>query len=74
VTKQAVPPMKLEIGSARKTPFAPSPATAGSHKVSGITITAFLSSEKKIACFAFPSPVNTLCPANCRDIKQKPKK
>ena len=49
VTKQAVPPMKLEIGSARKTPVVPRPAISGRSKVSGITIITFLSREKKMA-------------------------
>ena len=74
VTKHAVPPIKLETGSARKTPFTPSPAIWGKSSVSGTTITAFRNREKKIACFAFPSPVKTVCPANCKDIKQNPKK
>ncbi len=40
--------MALETGSARNTPFTPNP-TFGSSSVSGATITALRSSEKKIA-------------------------
>ena len=50
VPKQAIPPTKLEMGSARKTPVVPSPATVGSHRVSGMTMTALRSREKKMAC------------------------
>ena len=74
VTKQAMPPIKFEIGSAKNTPFTPRLAMWGRMRVSGTTITAFLSREKKIACLAFPRPVKTVCPENCRDIKQNPKK
>ena len=74
VTKQAVPPMKLETGSARKTPFIPSPPTVGSHSVSGMTMIAFRSREKNTACFAFPSAVNVDYPANYSDIIKIPKK
>lgn len=66
--------MKLETGSARKTPFVPSPPTVGSHSVSGMTMIAFRSKEKNTACFAFPSAVNVDCPANCSDIIKIPKK
>ena len=38
VVKQAMPPTKLEMGSARNTPVVPSPATVGSQMVSGMTI------------------------------------
>lgn len=50
VIKQAIPPIALEMGSARKTPSTPNP-NLGSKSVSGVTITAFRSNEKKIACF-----------------------
>ena len=50
VVKQAMPPTKLEMGSARNTPVVPSPATVGSQMVSGMTMMAFRNSEKKIAC------------------------
>ena len=63
--------MKLETGSARKTPFVPSPPIVGSHSVSGITMIAFRSKEKNTACFAFPSAVNVDCPANCSDISRR---
>ena len=39
----------MEIGSAAKTPFTPSPATRGSTSVSGTTMNAFRRSEKKTA-------------------------
>ena len=53
VKKQAVPPITLDIGSARNTPCTPKP-TAGRSRVRGTTIKAFLNSEKKMACFASP--------------------
>ena len=54
VTKQAVPPTTLEIGSARNTPSVPRPPTAGSSRVSGITMITFRNREKKTACFERP--------------------
>ena len=72
VIKHAVPPMTFETGSAIKTPSTPN--QYGRIIVNGITINTFLSSEKIIACFVFPSPVNTYCPVNCNAINTKPKK
>ena len=63
VIKHANPPIALEIGSAIKTPFTPSPIE-GNSNVNGTTITTFLNNENVIAYFAFPSPWNTDCPAN----------
>ena len=59
VIKQAAPPIKFEIGSARKTPFAFRPKQCGKIRISGTTITALRKMEKKIACFDFPSAVKT---------------
>ena len=53
VTKEAVPPIRLEMGSAAKTPLTAGVKNRGSHSVRGMTMKAFLSSEKKIACFDF---------------------
>ena len=66
--------MKLETGSARKTPFVPSPPTVGSHSVSGMTMIAFRSREKNTACFAFPSAVNVDCPVKLQRHLKIPKK
>lgn len=74
VQKQAIPPITLEIGSARKTPMTPRPPMCGRSIVNGTTMTTFLNIEKKIAFFAFPSEVNAHCPENCRAIMKKPKK
>ena len=74
VIKQAAPPIKLEMGSARKTPMTPRPATWGRIKVSGTTMIIFRNREKKIACLAFPRDLNTLCPAIWKAIIKKPKK
>ena len=73
VTKHASPPIALEIGSAKNTPFTPKPII-GSKIVSGNTINAFRSREKNTAFFANPSAWNTDCPANCSDIRKNPKK
>ena len=73
VRKQARPPTTLEMGSAMKTPFTPNPIE-GSIKVSGTTMTTLRKMEKKIARFAQPSDWKTICPANCSDMKTKPKK
>ena len=54
VTKQAVPPMKLDMGSARKTPFTEGDIQRGRSMVRGATITTFLRMEKKMAYLAFP--------------------
>ena len=51
VKKHAMPPIALDIGSARKTPFTLKPII-GSNNVNGTTITAFLNSEKNTARFA----------------------
>jgi len=74
VKKQADPPMKFDMGSAKKTPVEPSPYNWGNIMVKGITIMAFLSKEKKTACFDFPKATKTHWPANCKDIIKKPKK
>ena len=74
VTKQAVPPTKLDMGSARNTPFVPRLAIVGSHKVSGITIIAFRNKEKKTAWRYLPNAVKVDWPANCKAIIKIPKK
>ncbi len=63
VRKLANPPMILEIGSARNTPFTPKPRT-GNSKVKGTTIIIFRRREKKIARFAQPRDVKVDCPTN----------
>ena len=55
VKKQASPPIRFEIGSARNTPVTPISGITGSKNVSGTTMMTFLNMEKKIACFYFPS-------------------
>ena len=55
VIKQASPPIRFEIGSARNTPVTPIYGITGSKNVSGTTMITFLNMEKKIACFDFPS-------------------
>ena len=55
VRKLADPPMRLEIGSARKTPSTPRPKNFGRISVRGTTMITFLKIEKKIDCLAFPS-------------------
>lgn len=74
VTKQAVPPIKLEIGSARKTPLTPSPAIRGRSNVKGMTIITLRKSEKNTAFLERPSATKVDWPENCRDIIKKPKK
>ena len=74
VVKQAVPPIQFEIGSAKNTPVVPSPAMAGRHNVSGITMIALRSREKKIACFDLPRATKADCPENCKAIMKIPKK
>ena len=66
--------MKLEMGSARKIPLTPRPKTVGRNRVSGITMIAFRSSEKKIACFDLPRAMKTVWPENCSAIIKNPKK
>ena len=72
--KQAVPPIKLDMGSARNTPLTPSPAICGSMRVSGMTIITFRKREKKTAFLDRPSDTKVDCPENCRDIMKNPKK
>ena len=74
VTKLAVPPMKFETGSARKTPFAPRPLSFGSSRVRGMTMITFLKIEKNTACFDFPRATKVDCPENCSAIIKIPKK
>ena len=74
VIKQAPPPIKFEMGSAKKTPLTPRFMKLGRINVSGITINALRSSEKKTACFDFPRDTAADCPAICRAIMKKPKK
>ena len=64
VVKLAVPPIKLEIGSARKTPLTPMPAKWGRIRVSGTTMMIFRKREKKMECFDIPSPTKVDCPTN----------
>ena len=71
--KQARPPNTLEMGSARKTPSTPKPQE-GRRIVSGTTMMALRSREKKMACLALPRAWKVLCPTNWKDIKAKPKK
>ena len=56
VRKLASPPMILDTGSARNTPFTPNPRT-GKSKVKGTTIIIFRRREKNIARFAQPRDV-----------------
>lgn len=58
VVKHASPPIKLDRGSAKNTPFTPILFIPGSHNVSGITIIAFLNKEKKMACLDLPNATN----------------
>lgn len=74
VIKQAQPPRRLDIGSAQNTPSVPRPASPGSRMVRGTTMIAFRSREKKVAYPDLPRATKTLCPVNCRAIKQNPKK
>ena len=74
VPKQAVPPIKLEIGSAINIPVVPRLNTAGSIRISGMTMMTLRKMEKNTAFFDFPSPTNTAWPANWRDIMKNPKK
>ena len=74
VPKHAMPPITLDIGSARNTPATPRPPICGRIRVRGTTIITFLRIEKKIAFFAFPRDVNAHWPENCSDIIKKPKK
>lgn len=74
VKKQAAPPIKLEIGSARKTPMVPKPNSFGRRRVKGTTIIALRSREKKMASLDFPRAIKVDCPENCRDIMKNPKK
>ena len=72
VAKQATPPMRLEMGSARNTPLTAN--HLGSSNVRGKTMKAFRSREKKTACLALPRAVKVDWPANWRDMNTKPKK
>ena len=74
VTKQASPPTRLEIGSAKKTPITPRAGMFGSRTVSGTTMMILRKSEKKTACFDFPRETKADCPANWNDIMKKPMK
>ena len=74
VIKQAPPPMKLEMGSAKKTPLTPKEKSLGKIKVKGMTINALRSREKKIACLERPRPTAAVCPDICNAIIKKPKK
>ena len=53
VVKHATPPITFDIGSAINTPFTPRPPICGRISVRGTTMTAFRSSEKKMACLFF---------------------
>ena len=59
VVKHAAPPIKLDMGSAIKTPTVPKLNILGSIIVRGITIIPLRSIEKNIACFDLPKPTNT---------------
>ena len=74
VIKQAPPPIKLEMGSAKKTPLTPREKSLGSSKVRGMTINALRSKEKKMACLDLPNPTAAVCPDICSAIIKKPKK
>ena len=74
VTKQAVPPIKLDTGSARNTPSVPRLAMVGSHNVRGITMITLRNKEKNTACLDLPSATKVDWPANCRAIIKMPKK
>ena len=74
VIKQAVPPIKLDTGSARNTPLVPSPAMEGSNSVSGMTMITLRNKEKNTACRDLPSATNVDWPANCRAIMKIQKK
>ena len=74
VRKQASPPTKLEIGSARKTPSTPSPHIPGSSRVRGTTMNTFLSSEKKTAWRDLPTRYLRVWPLTWKAIMKKPKK
>lgn len=63
VVYAASPPKTFEIGSAEKTPFTPIPIL-GRIIVSGMTIIAFLRSEKKTARFGHLSETNVDWPAD----------
>ncbi len=66
--------MKLEIGSARKTPVTPKPNIRGRIRVRGMTINAFRSREKNTACLERPNATAEDWPAICPAIMKKPKK
>ena len=70
VSRQASPPSTLETGSAAKTPSTPMPSP-GSRSVSGATMKALRSREKNTALLERPSPTNTDCPMNWKDIQKK---
>lgn len=74
VKKLALPPIKLEIGSARKTPSVPRLKSDGRKSVSGMTIMTLRNREKKTACFDLPRATKVDWPENCSDIIKMPKK
>ena len=74
VIKQASPPATFDMGSARNTPFVPSPQRRGRRTVSGATMKAFLKREKNIADLARPSAWETLCPTIWNVMKMKDEK
>ena len=74
VKKQAHPPIRLDIGSAQKTPSTPRFPICGRKTVRGTTMITFRKIEKNVALFDLPSATNTDCPVNCNAIKQNPKK
>ena len=74
VTKHAVPPITLEIGSAQNTPSVPRFPIIGSSMVNGMTMMTFRNREKKTACFARFNATAVDCPANCSAIIKIPQK
>ena len=74
VTKHAVPPITLEIGSAQNTPSVLRFPIIGSSMVNGMTMMTFRNREKKTACFARFNATAVDCPANCSAIIKIPQK
>ena len=68
VIKQALPPSIFDTGSAMNTPFVPRWKAYGSRYVRGTTMIAFLSREKKIACFFLFSDLKVVWPIYCSSI------
>ena len=69
VRKHKLPPITLDTGSARNTPWVPIFNAYGSKYVSGTTMKTLRNREKKTACFFLFKDLNTVCPIYCKSMK-----